>query len=63
MEQSPNKKTLRRITENLATGKEKLGILPLKFLQKENPLPYLFFEIFPQINKTRLPAEELRSFF
>lgn len=63
MEQSPNKKTLRRITDNQATGKELLRILPLKFLQKENPLPYLFFEIFPQINKTRLPAEELRSFF
>lgn len=63
MEQSPNKKTLRRTTDNRAIGKEKLGILPLKFLQKENPLPYLFFEIFPQINKTRLHAEELRSFF
>lgn len=63
MEQSPNKKILRRITDNQAIGKEILGILPLKFSQKENPLPYLLFEIFPQINKTRLPAEELRSFF
>lgn len=38
MEQSTNKKTLRRITDNRAIGKEKMGILPLKFSQKENPL-------------------------